>query len=96
MKGLRKIPLWLRRMDIVKAELKSVRFPATAQEGLRHCAKLSATANRWFRESIRADHPEASEEEIEKERQLLLARLSAAQARQIAKWKKELDRYFRG
>jgi hypothetical protein len=83
-------------MDIVKAEMRSVRFPATAQEGLRQCAKLSATASRWFRESIRADHPEASEEEIEKERQLLLARLSAAQARQIAKWKKELDRYFRG
>jgi hypothetical protein len=96
MKRPRKVPLWLRRMDIVKAEMKSVRFPPTAQEGFRQCAKLSATASRWFRESIRADHPGASEEEIEKERRLLLARLCAAQTRQIAKWKKELDRYFRG
>jgi hypothetical protein len=83
-------------MDLVKAEMKTVRFPRTAQEGFRQCAELSETARRWFRQSIRADHPGVSEEEIEKERRLLLARLCAAQARQIAKWKTELDRYFRG
>jgi hypothetical protein len=89
-------PRWLRRMDLVKAEMKTIRFPRTAQEGFRQCAELSETARRWFRQSIGADHPGASEEEIEKERQLFLARLCAAQSRRIAKWKKELDRYFRG
>jgi hypothetical protein len=96
MKRRAKIPLWLRRLDIVKAELKSLRFPRTAQEGLRQCAELSEAAHRWFRQSIQADHPSATDEEIENERRLLLARRCAAQSRQVAKWKKELDRYFRG
>lgn len=96
MKRGKKAPLWLRRLDLVKAETKTVRFPRTAQAGFRQCAELSETARRWFRQSIEANHPGASEEEIEKERRLLLARRCAAQARQIAKWKKELDRYFRG
>src|SRR5262245_51038677 len=89
-------PRWLRRLDIVKAEMKSIRFPHTAQEGFRQCAELSERARGWLRESIRADHPGAGEEEIENERRLLLARLCAAQARRIDKWKKERDRYFRG
>lgn len=91
----RRVPLWLRRLDLVKAELKTVRFPRTAAEGFRQCAELSATARRWFVDAIRQDHPGASEEEIEQERRLLLARFSAAQARWIKKWKKERDRYFR-
>jgi hypothetical protein len=95
-KRRKKTPLWLKRLHIVKSEMKSVRFPHTAQEGFRQCAELSERARRWFRESIRADHPGASEEEIEKERRLLLARFCAAQARQMPKWKKERDRYFRG
>jgi hypothetical protein len=89
-------PLWLRRLDLVKAELKTVRFPKTAAEGFRQCAELSETARRWFLDSIRQEHPGASEEEIEKERRLLLARFSAAEARWIARWKEESDRYFRG
>ena len=89
------IPLWLRRLDLVKAEMKTVRFPRTAQEGFRQCAELSETARRWFLDSIRQDHPGASEEEIEQERWLLLARFSAAQTRWIKKWKEECDRYFR-
>jgi hypothetical protein len=91
-----KVPVWLRRLQIVKAEMKSVRFPRSAQEGFRQCGELSDTARRLFWESIRADHPEASDEEIEKERRLLLARFSAAEVRWLAKWKKERDRYFRG
>jgi hypothetical protein len=95
MKRSNKVPLWLQRLDLVKAEMKTVRFPGTAQEGFDQCAKLSETARHWFRESIRADHPGASDEDIEKERRLLLARFSAAEARRIAKWKRERDRYFR-
>jgi hypothetical protein len=96
MKHPKKAPLWLRRLDIVKAEMKSVRFPPSAQEGFRQCAELSETARRLFWESLRADHPGASDEEIEQERRLLLARFSAAEACRLAKWKKERDRYFRG
>ena len=36
---LKKIPLWLRRMDLVKAEMKTVRFPRTAREGFRQCVE---------------------------------------------------------
>jgi hypothetical protein len=53
-------------------------------EGFRQCVELSATARRLFWESIRADHPGGSDEKIEKERRLLLARCSAAEARWIA------------
>jgi hypothetical protein len=95
MNRLHQAPLWLKRLDLVKAELKTVRFPHTAQEGFRQCVELSETALRWFRQSICEAHPGASEEAIEKERCLLLARFSAAEARWIKKWKKERGRYFR-
>jgi hypothetical protein len=88
-------PLWLRRLDLVKAELKTVRFPRTAEEGFRQCAMLSETARRWFLDSIRQEHPGWSQEQIEHERRLILARFSAIETRWIAKWKKERDRYFR-
>lgn len=94
MERSKKVPLWCRRIGLVKAEMKTVRFPRTTQEGFRQCAELSETARRWFRESIRGDHPGASEEEIEEERRLLLARFSAAETRRIAEWKKERGRYF--
>ncbi len=82
-------------MDLVKAELKSVRFPRTAAEGLRQCMELSEIARHWFLESIRSEWPAASEEGIENERRLLFARFSAGDDRRAAKWKKERDRYFR-
>lgn len=75
--------MWLRRLDLVKAELKTVKFPRTAAEGFRQCAELSETTWRWFADSIRQGHPGAGEEKIEQERRLLLARFSAAQARWI-------------
>ncbi|MBI4526875.1 MAG: hypothetical protein HY695_24020 [Deltaproteobacteria bacterium] len=96
MKRSKNPPLWLRRLDAVKAEMKTVRFPRTAQEGFRQCADLSETALGWFRQSVRDGHPRASAEELEKERCLLVARFSAAEARRIVKWKKERGRYFRG
>ena len=89
-------PLWLRRLDLVKAELKTVRYPRTAAEGFQQCAMLSETARRWFLDSIRQEHPEWSEAQIEHERRLILARCAAAETRRITKWKEERDRYFRG
>ena len=61
MKQSWKLPIWLRRMDRVKAELKAVRYPRTAEEGLRQCAELSEIAGHWFLEFIRSDHPGASD-----------------------------------
>jgi hypothetical protein len=87
-------PLWLRQLDRVKAELKGTRFPRTAEEGFRQCTALSATALRWLEGSIRDAHPRASEEQLETERRRLLARLSAAEGRWLAKWRKERVRYF--
>ena len=92
---VRHLPLWLRRLDQVKAELKGVRFPRTAEEGFRQCMMLSTTAHRWLRDSIKDNHPEASEEQLEAERRRLLARLSAAESRWLAVWRKERVRYFR-
>lgn len=93
---LKQPPLWLRRLDLVKAEMKTVKFPRTAAEGFRQMVMLSETARRWFLDSIRQEHPGWSEEQIEQERRLILARFSAAETRWIAKWKEECDRYFRG
>lgn len=92
---VRELPVWLRRLDRVKAELKGTRFPRTAEEGFRQCVALSTTALRWFRDSIRDAHPWASEQELETERRRLLARLSAAEGRWLAEWRKERVRYFR-
>ena len=91
---VRELPLWLRRLDQVKAELKGTRFPRTAEDGFRQCVALSTMALRWFRDSVRRAHPGASEERLETERRLLLARLSAAEGRWLTKWKKERVRYF--
>ena len=93
--AVRRLPLWLRRLDRVKAELKGTRFPRTAEEGFRQCAMLSTAALRWLTDSIRGDHPGAGEEKLEAERRRLLARLSAAEGRWLAEWRKERARYFR-
>jgi hypothetical protein len=95
MKRFNPLPPWLRRLDLVKAEMKTVRFPRTAAEGFRQCAEMSETMRRWFLDSIRQEHPEWSAEQVEQERRLILARFSAAQVRWIKKWRKERDRYFR-
>lgn len=91
----RPLPLWLRRLDQVKAELKGTRFPRTAEEGFRQCAALSIAALGWLRDSLKGAHPKASHEELEREKRLLLARLSAAEARWLVRWRKERLRYFR-
>ena len=96
MKRQKQAPIWIRRLDLVKAEMRNVRFPKTAHEGLRQCAELSKTANRWVMESIREDNPGADEEAIDQARRLLAARFSAAEFRHMKRWKKERDSFFRG
>jgi hypothetical protein len=85
---VRQLPLWLRRLDQVNAELKGTRFPRTAEEGFRQCMMLSTTALRWLRDSIKDNHPEASEEQLETEGRRLLAKLSAAEGRLVG-WREE-------
>jgi hypothetical protein len=46
------IPWWLRRLDLVRAELKGMTFPRTAEEGLRQCAELSALSMELFKAEI--------------------------------------------
>lgn len=96
MRRQKQAPIWIRRLDLVKAEMRNVRFPKTAHEGLRQCAELSETAKRWVLESIRQRNPGAGEEAIEQARQLLAARFSAAESRHMKRWKKERDSFFRG
>jgi hypothetical protein len=96
MKRPKQVPLWLRRLDLVKAEMKTVRFPHTAEEGFRQCAEISATVLRWLRQSIKAEHPGASKEKVDLELCQLMAPWSAADARWVKRWKKERNRYFRG
>ncbi len=94
-KGVRKnVPIWLRRLDQVRAELKGTRFPASAQEGFRQCAMLSAEAHRWLQQSIRAAMPEARAAQVEVARRRLLARLDAAEQRWLERWREERARYF--
>lgn len=93
-KRSKQVPLWLRRLDLVKAEMKTVQFPRTAAEGFQQCAELSTIALRWLRQSIKTEHPGASEEKVDLELCRLMARWSAADARWVEKWKKERDRYF--
>jgi hypothetical protein len=89
------LPLWLRRLDRVKAAVKGTQFPPTAEDGFRQCAALSATALQWLEDSIQHAHPRASKEQLETERRRLLARLCAAEGRWLAEWRKERARYFR-
>jgi hypothetical protein len=88
-------PVWLRRLSVVKAETKAVRFPRSAQEGFLRCARLSDAAKRCFVESLRKRFPRASAEEIEIQRRVWLARRTAAETRRLVQWKKDRDRFFR-
>jgi hypothetical protein len=91
----KRVPIWLRRLGLVKAEMKTVRFPRTAQEGFEQGLLLSANALRLLRDSLRKDHPGASEKRIDLEMRRLMARFSAADRRWGARWRKECDHYFR-
>jgi len=54
MKQPKQVPLWLRRLRLVKAELKGERFPRNAEEGLRQVAALSAAGRRILRPEVRS------------------------------------------
>lgn len=65
--------IWLRRLDLVHAELASVRFPRTADDSLRLCASLSAA-------SLRALHDRPRREQSRPDVADLIARWDRADA----------------
>jgi len=87
MKGHKSVPRWLRRLDLVKAELKGWRFPRTAEEGLRQCLSLSAFSLKMFDESFRHAHPRLSPAQLRIEKRRLLARFARSQAELSARLK---------
>ena len=90
----KQVPLLLRRLHLVKAELKRTRFPRTAEEGLRQVAALSATSLRLLRGEVRSGLRGASDKQVEAAMRRLLARLSHADAKRTLRWKKERARCF--
>ena len=79
----KEIPWWLKRIDLVRDELRSIRFPSTAEEGLRHCADLSAACMGVFKDEIRKALHTKGEEPVERE----TSRLSAHFSRMDERWK---------
>lgn len=72
--------IWLRRLDLVHAELATVRFPRTADESMRLCAALSAASLRGLHESVRQEHPRADATRVRAETAALIARWDRAEA----------------
>lgn len=71
--------IWLRRLDLVRAELATARFPRSVDEGLRLCAALSAASLRGLYESVRREHPHANAASVRAETAALLARWDRAE-----------------
>jgi hypothetical protein len=95
MKPIHHVPLWLRRLDVVKAELAGTRFPRTAEEGLRQVAALSAVSLRMLEEDVRSAMPGADRKRLRKALYERLARISRVEAEWVHFWKRERARYFR-
>jgi hypothetical protein len=38
------VPIWLKRLDLVRNELGGMRFPRSVEEGVNQCAELSAVS----------------------------------------------------
>jgi len=72
----REVPIWLKRLDLVRDELRSMRFPRTVEEGVNQCAELSAVSMGLFKEEIRRSLGARNEETVERETRRLMARFS--------------------
>lgn len=75
------VPWWLKKLNLVRAELRGMRFPRTAEEGLRQCAKLSAASMVLLREEVRKTLHAGDEETVEMETRRLMARFSSIDER---------------
>jgi hypothetical protein len=82
--GRRVIPWWLKRLGLVRAELKTTCFPCSGEEGLRQCAELSAVSMVLLKEEIRKSLRRGGEKRVVTEVRGLMARFSAMDK----KWKR--------
>ncbi len=83
------IPWWLKRLDLVRAELRGMRFPRTAEEGIRECAELSEASMRLLKEQVGRSLGTRNEETVDLEIRRLMARFSSMDKRWKAGWRKE-------
>jgi len=72
----REFPIWLKRLDLVRDELRGMRFPRTVEEGVNQCAELSAVSMGLFKEEIRKSSGARNEATVERETRRLMARFS--------------------
>lgn len=89
------VPVWLRRLHVVRAELRGSRYPRTADEGLRQMLRMSALALRWLDESgpsLRRRRPGATGKSWTEHLVRWMAQRDLERRRD---WKRELDRCFR-
>lgn len=94
MKQAKQVPRWLKQLSLVKAELQGVSFPRTPEEGLWQCAELSALSLRLLHNEIRNRQVRANSRHAALGMQRLLARLSHADSRRIARWRRDCARSF--
>lgn len=89
-----KLPLWLRRLVRVREELRGVRFPESAEEGLRQAAALSVVALGMLEDAVRSARGRADAWQARQGVRRLLARMTRADERRIRSWKEERARCF--
>ena len=81
MQSLQAIPWWLKRLNLVQDELRGMRFPRTAEEGLRQCAELSDVSMHLLRDEVRKSLRTRDEKKVEIETRRLMARFSSIDTR---------------
>jgi hypothetical protein len=75
------MPLWLKRLSLVRHELRNQTWPATPEDGLRETLALADFGWRAILEQVRRDHPTAGGEEL----QMLAYRM-------LCRWQRVRDR----
>jgi len=91
----RRAPLWLRRLDRVAAELRTARFPTSADDGFQQMLELSASGRRMLREQVAAELPGTSASDVDETTHLVVSRMGRARAALTVRWMRERARYFR-
>jgi hypothetical protein len=72
--------LWIKRLDHVKTELRSTRWPRSAEAGMRLVLELSNRGRQHLLASLKADHPRFSTHQIETKAYQLMQRWDQAKA----------------
>jgi hypothetical protein len=89
-----RIPIWLRRFELVRAELRTTRFPRSADEGFRIADTLAADGWRMLREQVASGMRGARPEAIDRATHLVLAQMKQVRADWAMRWRGERARYF--